>query len=82
MRFRLISFAGLLNEASLRVLSVTTYEGAMVVLPNHEPLIALLPPGEIVFTALGGEYVWRISEGFLVVTPDEVQVIVREAEVI
>ncbi len=65
------------------VLPTTT--GEIGVLPNHEPLMTMLEPGELAVTADGQTTYAAIGEGFAQITPGRISIltdlVARESEI-
>lgn len=55
--------------------------GQIGILPGHEPILAILAPGEVRVTTVDGGLITAIAEdGFLSVEHDTVTVVARNAE--
>lgn len=64
-------------------LSARTVEGEIGILAGHEPILAILAPGEVrVTTADGAVVTARADDGFLSVEHDTVTVVARQAELV
>ncbi|TXK17272.1 F0F1 ATP synthase subunit epsilon [Homoserinibacter sp. GY 40078] len=60
-----------------------TTEGEIGVLSGHEPILAVLAPGESRVTALDGSVVTaRVEDGFLSVQGDTVTIVAGTAELV
>ena len=60
-----------------------TIEGEIGILPNHEPLLAILGAGEVRFTLADGSTVRANAEdGFLSVENNTVMIVARNAELV
>jgi F-type H+-transporting ATPase subunit epsilon len=55
-------------------------EGDLGILPNHEPLMTMLNPGEMVVRQGDEEFSLAISGGFLEIRPDRIIVLADSAE--
>ena len=55
-------------------------EGELGILPNHEPLMTMLDPGEMVIRQGDEEFSLAISGGFLEVRPERIIVLADSAE--
>lgn len=62
-----------------------TASGEIGVLPNHEPLMTMLEPGELAVTAAGKTHYAAIGEGFAQITPGRISIltdmVARESEI-
>lgn len=56
------------------------WEGQLGVLPGHEPLVALLKPGALRYTAAGKDEWLAVSGGFAKIGPDKVVILAETAE--
>ena len=69
------------GEAS-QVIARTT-EGEIGILAGHEPILAILAPGESRVTAVDGSIVTaRVEDGFLSVQGDTVTIVAGNAELV
>jgi F-type H+-transporting ATPase subunit epsilon len=60
-----------------------TIEGEIGILPNHEPLLAILGAGEVRFTLPDGSTVKaNADDGFLSVENNTVMIVARNAELV
>ncbi|HEY0258369.1 MAG TPA: F0F1 ATP synthase subunit epsilon [Lacisediminihabitans sp.] len=60
-----------------------TTEGEIGVLPDHEPLLAILTPGEIRITDTeGGRLTAKADNGFLSVEHNRVTIVARHVELV
>jgi F-type H+-transporting ATPase subunit epsilon len=60
-----------------------TTEGEIGILPGHEPVLAILAPGESRVTATDGTVVTaRVEDGFLSVQGDTVTIVAGTAELV
>lgn len=60
-----------------------TVDGEIGILPNHEPLLAILGAGEVRFTLADGSTVKANAEdGFLSVENNTVMIVARNAELV
>ncbi len=60
-----------------------TTEGEIGILPGHEPVLAILAPGESRVTATDGSVVTaRLEDGFLSVQGDTVTLVAGNAELV
>ena len=61
----------------------TTPEGEIGILSGHEPILAILAPGETRVTAADGSVVTaRVEDGFLSVQGDTVTIVAGTAELV
>ncbi|MDR1393068.1 MAG: F0F1 ATP synthase subunit epsilon [Bifidobacteriaceae bacterium] len=67
-----------------RFFSALTSEGSLGVYPRHQPLLAILRPGEVKVEPVEGDQPVkvRVSGGFLSVDSDIVTVVADEAELV
>jgi len=66
-----------------RQIIARTTVGQIGILPGHEPVLAILAPGEVRVTTLSGTIVTATAEdGFLSVEHDTVTVVARNAELV
>ncbi len=60
--------------------TLPTAEGEITVLANHEPLVAVLVPGEMRVASGGEEHAFAVSRGFIEVRQKAVHVLADTAE--
>ena len=81
MKLEVISPEGLVVDAQVDEVVVSTLRGEMGVLPGHEPLLALLQPAPLSYRKPGqGFQHLAVSDGFVEVGPDHTLVLARTAE--
>ncbi len=64
----------------INVLEATAIDGLIGILPNHAPLVTSLKIGYLKIIKKDEEFEIAISEGFMEVQPDQINVVVRTAE--
>lgn len=79
-RFRLATPERVLFEHEIESVTLPTAQGEITVLANHEPLVAVLKPGELVVREGKGETPLAVAGGFIEVGPDGVHVLADAAE--
>lgn len=57
------------------IVTIPGIVGEMGVLPMHAPLITTIKPGELYYTVDGTEHGLAIGDGFVEVTPEQVNVV-------
>jgi F-type H+-transporting ATPase subunit epsilon len=68
-------------SGSARQIVARTIEGEIGILPGHEPILALLAPGEVRVSSTDGSAVRvRADDGFLSVENDRITIVSRVAE--
>jgi F-type H+-transporting ATPase subunit epsilon len=64
-----------------RQIVARTLEGEIGILPGHEPILALLAPGEVRVSATDGSTIRiRADDGFLSVENDRITIVSRVAD--
>ncbi len=79
-RFRLATPERVLYEHDIVGVTLPTAEGEITVLAGHEPLVAVLKPGEMVVRDGKAETPLAVAGGFIEVGPDGVHVLADAAE--
>lgn len=64
----------------VEALVLPAWEGQLGVLPGHEPLLAVMKPGAMRFTAAGKDEWLAVSGGFAQIGPRKVVVLAETAE--
>jgi len=81
MRCLLLLPRGALFDGEVTMVVARGSEGELGILPGHAPLLTTLQPGPVRLRLPdGGERRFRIGGGLLQVRPDEVLILVEEAE--
>ncbi len=81
MLFELLTLTGAKFRGEVTEVTLTTANGQIGVLPNHEPLTAVVKPGSVVVREKGGKQtIFATFGGLLEVTPDATRVLADEAE--
>ncbi len=70
-----VIFAGAVDS-----LTADAEKGNMGIFPQHAPLLALLKPGFVKYSAEGVAGSFKTSDGFLEISRDKVRIIVESAE--
>ncbi|MBE2181005.1 MAG: ATP synthase F1 subunit epsilon [Chthoniobacterales bacterium] len=85
MHFEIVSPAGVSTAVEADQVVLPTTSGEIGVMPNHEPLMTMLEPGELAVTADGKTTYAAIGEGFAQITPGRISVltdmVARESEI-
>lgn len=81
LEFKIATPERIVFEAqTVEAISLPTEMGEITVLPDHEPLVAVLKPGEVRVKVGGQEVVMAVSGGFIEVRPGQVIVLADTAE--
>jgi len=80
MKVELLTLTGAKFSGTATELLLTTADGMLVVLPDHEPLTATLPPGPVTIHNGHQKDTFAIFGGILEVTPGQAQVMADIAE--
>ncbi|MDR2253681.1 MAG: F0F1 ATP synthase subunit epsilon [Bifidobacteriaceae bacterium] len=79
----IVDWGGAVWSGTAKLVTATTSEGAIGLLPRHEPLLALLRAGEVkIVQAAGPDVHVGVTGGFLSVDADIVTVVADDAEVL
>ncbi len=85
IHFEIVSPAGVSTAVEADQVVLPTTSGEIGVMPNHEPLMTMLEPGELAVTADGKTTYAAIGEGFAQITPGRISVltdmVARESEI-
>ena len=85
IHFEIVSPAGVSTAVDADQVVLPTTSGEIGVLPNHEPLMTMLEPGELAVMADGKTTYAAIGEGFAQITPGRISVltdmVARESEI-
>jgi F-type H+-transporting ATPase subunit epsilon len=79
-KLKLIEPQGVIYETEAISVSLPTPEGEITVLPNHEPLISLLSPGEIKMKINGKVHVLATEGGVVEIEDNSVKILADSAE--
>ncbi|HEY9498931.1 MAG TPA: F0F1 ATP synthase subunit epsilon [Terrimesophilobacter sp.] len=81
LQVNLVSASRAVWSGEVAMVVARTIEGEIGILPNHEPLLAILGAGEVRFTLADGSTVRANAEdGFLSVENNTVMIVARNAE--
>lgn len=75
IHFEIVSPAGVSRSGEVDQVVLPTTSGEIGVLPNHEPLMTMLEPGEMAVTADGKTTYAAVGEGFAQITPGRISVL-------
>lgn len=85
IHFEIVSPAGVSTSADVDQVVLPTTTGEIGVLPNHEPLMTMLEPGELAVTSDGKTVYAAVGEGFAQIAPGRISVltdlVARESEI-
>jgi len=85
IHFEIVSPAGVSTSAEVDQVVLPTTTGEIGVLPNHEPLMTMIEPGELAVTNDGKTVYAAVGEGFAQITPGRISVltdmVARESEI-
>jgi F0F1-type ATP synthase, epsilon subunit (mitochondrial delta subunit) len=83
LQVNLVSASRAVWSGEVAMVVARTIEGEIGILPNHEPLLAILGAGEVRFTLADGSTVRANAEdGFLSVENNTVMIVARNAELV
>jgi F-type H+-transporting ATPase subunit epsilon len=81
LRVSVVSADSELWSGKAKQIIARTTVGQIGILPGHEPILAILAPGEVRVTTIDGDVITANAEdGFLSVEHDTVTVVARNAE--
>lgn len=75
IHFEIVSPSGVARSGEVDLVVMPTTCGEIGVLPNHEPVMTMLEPGELAVTADGKTQYAAIGEGFAQITPGRVSIL-------
>lgn len=75
LHFEIVTPAGVSRSGEIDQVVIPTTSGEIGVLPNHEPIMTMLEPGELAVTADGATHYAAIGEGFAQITPGRVSIL-------
>ena len=78
--FTLSSPDAVLFDGEVEVLSLTTPNGEISILADHEPLVSLIAPGVMTIKDKSGEKTLATGSGFVKVSPEKVKAFTQTAE--
>lgn len=85
IHFEIVSPAGVSTTAEVDQVVIPTTTGEIGVLPNHEPVMTMLEPGELAVINDGKTTYAAIGEGFAQIAPGRVSIltdmVARESEI-
>ncbi|MGK2896523.1 MAG: ATP synthase F1 subunit epsilon [Candidatus Saccharimonadales bacterium] len=85
MNLQLVTLAGIQLDQDIYEVQLPTSAGPIAVFPGHEPLVSLAIPGAIAVRYKKGDAdnkldLFAVTGGVIEVTPDQVKVLVDEAD--
>jgi F-type H+-transporting ATPase subunit epsilon len=80
MQFELLTLGGVKYSGDVSQVSLTTSDGEIGILPNHEDLTAIALPGSVTVRVKGKNEVFATFGGLLEVTAKRVRLLADEAE--
>ena len=85
IQFEIVSPAGVSTAEQVDQVVIPTTTGEIGVLPQHEPLITMLEPGELAVINDGKTVYAAVGEGFAQITPGRLSIltdmVTRESEI-
>jgi len=85
IHFEIVSPAGVSTAAEVDQVVIPTTSGEIGVLPNHEPVMTMLEPGELSVINDGKTTYAAVGEGFAQITPGRISIltdmVARESEI-
>jgi F-type H+-transporting ATPase subunit epsilon len=75
IHFEIVSPAGVSRTGEVDQVILPTTTGEIGVLPNHEPVMTMLEPGEMAVIAEGKTHYSAIGEGFAQITPGRISIL-------
>jgi len=75
LHFEIVTPAGVSHSGEIDQVVIPTTSGEIGVLPNHEPVMTMLEPGELAVTADGTTHYAAIGGGFAQITPGRVSIL-------
>ena len=75
IHFEIVSPAGVSTAAEVDQVVIPTTSGEIGVLPNHEPVMTMLEPGELAVVHEGKTTYAAIGEGFAQITPGRLSIL-------
>ena len=85
IHFEIVSPAGVSTAAEVDQVVIPTTSGEIGVLPNHEPVMTMLEPGELAVINDGKTVYAAVGEGFAQITPGRISIltdmVARESEI-
>ncbi len=80
LRLEIVTAERVVFSEEVDMVSAPSADGRVGVLPRHEPMLALLLPGELHYVKNGVSMPFAISGGFIEVLPDRVTILADTAE--
>jgi F-type H+-transporting ATPase subunit epsilon len=80
IRVDIVTAERLVFSEDADIVMVPGVEGDLGILPQHEPIMTMIKPGEILVRKGTNEYSLAISGGFLEVKPDHITILADAAE--
>lgn len=85
IHFEIVSPAGVSTAAEVDQVVIPTTSGEIGALPNHEPVMTMLEPGELSVINDGKTTYAAVGEGFAQITPGRISIltdmVARESEI-
>ena len=75
LQFKIVSPAGVARSGEVDMVVLPTTSGEIGVLPNHEPVMTMLEPGELAVVHEGKTTYAAIGEGFAQITPGRLSIL-------
>lgn len=75
IHFEIVSPSGVSRTAAVDQVVLPTTTGEIGVLPDHEPIMTMLEPGEMAVTADGKTHYAAVGEGFAQITPGRISIL-------
>jgi F-type H+-transporting ATPase subunit epsilon len=75
LHFEIVSPAGVARSGEVDMVVLPTTSGEIGVLPNHEPVMTMLEPGELAVIHEGKTTYAAIGEGFAQITPGRLSIL-------
>ena len=75
LQFKIVSPAGVARSGEVDMVVLPTTSGEIGVLPNHEPVMTMLEPGEWAVVHEGKTTYAAIGEGFAQITPGRLSIL-------
>lgn len=80
LKFVFITPTGILYDQPISQITVSTEAGPVTILPNHDTLVSILKPGELVINENGKEFALVVAGGILEMTDNKLVILAEEAE--
>ncbi|MDI3547296.1 MAG: F-type H+-transporting ATPase subunit epsilon [Halanaerobiales bacterium] len=80
IRLEVVTPERVVYSEDINLMEAPAIDGAIGILPRHAPLVTVLKTGVLKVASGGKRFKIAISEGFMEVKPDQINVVVRTAE--